>query len=532
MLNHHDLQRLTVLYTCGISILLRRAVMAPRASAWNPRDESDHELLTAFRWEIAQALKLAFTHFDEYDKQNKITFLRNYAVRFPIERLEACTITEFGPPLQRKIRLLMTVLDPLPPELWDNITCFLEGWPKSGGRPLTLQAAETLCAKHFFGPLELKGGKLSMALPKSGDWGNHRKPKGVSKEVTSLMEQPWVKRHEWWDLPGGIFQAVSQVPDCLAARIIRAETAARSAVQVAKTLSLPGPPTDPKRERHSIELMIKEVTNSSHRYCRSTRALATMVVPDDVSVVALEHYMSRVTEDDLRGWCYLTVADMDQFQEEETLRHERRALLKTREQHHVKHSPYRLQPGQTMEDTEEDRVALAPRRPYKVHVRVSRIQMDDVGNGTDYSGADLRGRVAGGRKPLIDQLCARIGTPACYTDEEDGGWEFAGEHAENMHKFGVREPGVEPRSTRLEICHDVALSDVLPSPEERSPPLAGFLSPSDMKLNRRISGFQIDLQWSKSYKVYELYGLRRLPRLPDADYPVVRFTNATPRNPI
>ena len=116
-----------------------------------------------------------------------------------------------------------------------------------------------------------------------------------------------------------------------------------------------------------------------------------------------------------------------------------------------------------------------------------------------------------------------IGTPGTATTLDGA---FVKEYARRADAaLGARVLHEQPRRA-------AALSDVLPSPEERSPPLAGFLSPSDMKLNRRISGFQIDLQWSKSYKVYELYGLRRLPRLPDADYPVVRFTNATPRNPI
>ena len=48
--------------------------------------------------------------------------------------------------------------------------------------------------------------------------------------------------------------------------------------------------TVPVSERHSMELMVKEITNSPHRQSRSTRAIATMVVPDDASVVALEHY--------------------------------------------------------------------------------------------------------------------------------------------------------------------------------------------------------------------------------------------------
>ena len=99
--------------------------------------------------------------------------------------------------------------------------------------------------------------------------------------------------------------------------------------------------------------------------------------------------MSHVA-DSTHGYCYLNIADRDQFEAERKLRRRRTRLLEGREflrprvrgsasgaLHYPLVEPRggKLPPGETEEDSEDDRAALAPCKPYEVHVRVSRIQM-------------------------------------------------------------------------------------------------------------------------------------------------------------
>lgn len=536
--------------------------MAPqkRAAGWQP-EADEATLLGCFRWEIAQSLKLSIVSFEEYNKQNKITFLRNYAAHIPLHKLWHVIVAEFAPPLQQKIAVISRVLDSqLPAELVERVLGYIPGWPQGprvqqGGAsssaaasaavtaatasaaavidvPYTPLALQRLCVSHFFSSLEVKGGKLMVSLPKDHDWSS----KTQDKRVSHLMALPWVQRDAWWNphrhpwrllladerhrlagLPGPL----RPLPDTLVSRIVAIENEV-TPIAVATTLALPAPPANPQTERHSLEIMVKEITHSAHRHSRSTRAFATMVVPDDASVAELDGWMCQL-DPTLASWCYLHVKDMDQKYKEEQLREQRKNLL------------WRANHDQS---TPADAAAEAEHQPWKppwsLTARISRMQMnDDYGwdsdGGFPKTGAERAGGlfrrvpVRGSRAALITEKMAEHEGPTKFPECEDSdSWTFS-------ERFGVLgDLGAEPKSTTLDITDHVAICDVLPMPEERMPLLEEFLV-SD---RRHIFGMHVDMEWSRSEHEYELFALRRLPRLPDADYPVVRRTNSTPRCPL
>ena len=503
--------------------------MPPRRTAgWQPRAD-EATLLRAFRWEVAQALKLAFTSVDEFNKQNKITFLRNYAEHIPLHKLWNAIVNEFAPPLQQTLALIPRVLGSrLPHELVERVLSHLPGVSELGSLP----DARRSCATHFFSQLEVKGGKLMVTLPKDKEWSSKKEDIRVSR----LMAQPWVQRQAWWDEYAfkwclkrrsrlvGRSGPLPQLPDCLAARIVAIESEV-TPVAVATTLGLPCPPADPVTERHSLELMIKLITRSDYRDSRSSRAIATMVVPDDASVAELDGWLSQLDES-LESWCYLTIQDMDVYHEERQLKRDRIS----RQSRASQNRPY-------TEDAETEAAHRPWLPPSKLCLRISRMQMGDYDVGYDSdmaigSGAAAMGSpfrrvpVRGSRAALVAEFMAEYEAPRDFAvDDESSSWTF---RRESLRGTRVDElVDTEPRSTLLDITEHVAICDVLPMPEERAPLMSDLLAD-----DRRIFGFHVDMRWNHSENEYELFALRRLPRLRDEDYPVVRRTNSTPRCPL
>ena len=495
-----------------------------RAADWQPRAD-EATLLRAFRWEVAQALKLAFTSVDEFNKQNKITFLRNYSEHVPLHKLWNAIVNEFAPPLQQKLALVPRVLGSrLPPELVDRVLRFLPGVSELGSLP----DARRSCATHFFSQLEVKGGKLMVTLPKDNDWSSKKEDTRVSR----LMAQPWVQRQAWWDQYAykwclerrsrlvGRSGPLPRLPYCLAARIVAIESEV-TPVGVATTLGLPCPPADPVRERHSLELMIKLITRSDYRDSRSSRAIATMVVPDDASVAELDGWLSQLDES-LESWCYLTIQDMDASFDEHELRRKRVSRQSRARQN---------RPDPEDEEKEAEHRPWLP--PSKLCLRISRMQMGDYDGGYD-SDMDIdssaaamgspfrRVPVRGSRAALVAEFMAEYEAPRNFAEE--GGWVF---RHDSLSDPLADLANAEPRSTLLDITEHVAICDVLPMPEERAPLMSDFLAGDS-----RIFGFHVDMSWNHSGNEYELFALRRLPRLRDEDYPVVRRTNSTPRCPL
>ena len=504
------------------------APRAKRAAGWQPSAD-EATLLRAFRWEVAQALKLAFTSFDEYNQQNKITFLRNYSAHIPLHKLWNAIVTEFAPALQQKLAMAGKVLGSrLPPELVNRVLGFLPGLSEFG----LLPGVRRSCAAHFFSQLEVKSGKLMVTLPKDDDWS----PKSQDARVSRLLNLHWAQHHAWWGaydfkrclaqrrrLAGrpGPFQPS---PDCLAARIAAIEREV-TPIEVATTLGLPCPPADPVRERHSLELMIKEISHSEHRHSRSSRAFATMVVPDDASVAELGGWMHQLDES-LESWCYLTVKDMDAVHEESKLRRDR-----TDRQRRASWG----RPDPEDAATEAEHQPWLP--PSTLCLRISRMEMNDldhggydsdvgIGSGSAAMSSSSAFRtvpVRGSRAALVAEFMAEHEAPRMFPeDDESSSWTFCREWGVPMD-----EADAEPRSTTLDITEHVAICDVLPMPEERAPLLTDFLAG-----NRRFWGFHVDMSWNHSGNEYELFALRRLPRLPDEAYPVVRRANSTPRLPL
>lgn len=498
--------------------------MAPRRTRgeWAAGATTD-ELLLAFKWELAQALKQPFIDCNSnYNQQKKVTFLRDYSEIIPLPLLRNAAIDALAPPAQRKCVAVARALRRLPPELAARVLRFAD-WPMAYGKALSPAQLHDLCKAHFLGALTSRGGKLTMAIPRDGDFPEK------SAAVSAIIDSAWAQRAAWWKLfpprrwagrRGEVVQAPQ--PDCLAERIIAVE-AAVSAVAVARTLTLPAPPTDSRRERHSIELMVKLIYNGEHRTSRSSKAVATMVVPDDASVTELDGWMCEL-DDSLGSWCYLRVTDLEQFDREREERIHRRA------------ADWRRQYGHAVPGDEVERANDEYRPPSSVAARISRIQMGDMGLADVGASSLLQPSsapfktcaVLGSRKALLDHLCEEHGAPTKYPRHEDvSSWTFEHEDSPPFASADSVPVSAGYRSTVLDICEHVALADVLPMPEERTPLLRTYYSEGS-----RIQGLRTEIDWSRSANAYELFGLRRLPRLPDAEYPKIRRVSTVPRNPL
>ena len=521
----------------------QRGRAAGRAPRWNPSATED-TLVRAFSWELAQALKPAFFLNPDinFNQLQKVTFLRDYTEKVPLARLRSAAIDGFAPPAQRLCVVLARLLSRLPPELGVHVLDYVPGWPKVAGQALPPARLHSLCAAHFLGPLARKAGKLTMGLPKDGAFKPPASgPRSEAAAATEMMQSAMAQRQAWWNKhPTRSFQsrraggtqsaeeAVATYPDCLAERIIAAE-AAITARAVALALALPAPPANPANERHSLELMVKLIYDGPHRDCRSSRAFATMLVPDDASITALGGWM-RELDDERRGYCYFSVEDKDAYHAESWRREERRKI----DQRHPMHP---LLPGE--EELREHDKSESRLPPYRITVRISRIEMQDLEGGyaSDDSGYGYgvvthghfpRARVFGSREALVDAQCAAYGQPTEYPRcDDNGSWTFAHEH----HLWGRREPPAEVsapyRSTVLDITHHVAIADVVPTPEDRNPTLVDYYS-----CDQCIFGLETELEWTGSRNHYEIFALRRLPQLADEQYPLIRTVNAVPRTAV
>ena len=114
---------LLVLSSCDVI----NPALAPRrtAGAW-AGDATRDDLLLAFRWELAQALKQPLIECGgNYNQQRKVTFLRDYSEKIPLALLRMAAIDAFTPPAQRECVAVARVLRRLPPELAAHVpfTC-------------------------------------------------------------------------------------------------------------------------------------------------------------------------------------------------------------------------------------------------------------------------------------------------------------------------------------------------------------------------------------------------------------------------
>ena len=175
--------------------------MPPRRAAKWDSTAPEETLIRAFCWEISQAFKPAFLyHLNvNYNQLVKMTFLRNYTEKVPLARLRQAAIDGFAPPAQRLCIVLARVLMawPLPPEIGQRVLDFLPGWPTG----LTPREVHRLCAMHFLGPLTRKAGKLTMTLPKDGDFTPPATgPRSQTAAATAMMQSALAQRAQWWNI--------------------------------------------------------------------------------------------------------------------------------------------------------------------------------------------------------------------------------------------------------------------------------------------------------------------------------------------
>ena len=80
--------------------------------------------------------------------------------------------------------------------------------------------------------------------------------------------------------------------------------------------------------------------------------------------------------------------------------------------------------------------------------------------------------------------------------------------------------------TSVDVMFDCAVADVLPLPEERWPSLQSYLE-NELKF---VHSVDAKMEWNHSRHEFECFALRRLPRLPDEVYPVVKRVSSMPNN--
>mmetsp|Transcript_14108 Transcript_14108/g.17574 ORF Transcript_14108/g.17574 Transcript_14108/m.17574 type:complete len:553 (+) Transcript_14108:3-1661(+) len=441
---------------------------------------SKDALLSLFLWETSQAFKSHFSS-GKYKYMKKISYRCNYASRLSLEVLTRASRERFAPPLQHYklcLDVALSKLDGLS-DLQDMIFEFAHlpttnNWPIKAFLGLPTQLAQSLAKKkrnEFI---------LQISLPKP--------VLETTTQTRCIPHSIWEKQRLWW-------ADFLQKDRSLARNIAKCETVISNNMAF-QNLAYPLLRLDPKIDLslpHSLELLVRQ----------NDAFIGTMIIPNDASLSELQHWLQYDIGSNLRhshgrsfyGWCYLNLNGK------------------------IIHRNHTFE---------------------RITVRMSRLhdydrQYRSYNNWTDLSDEDSKQetKIFSTRKALLDFLHARADErdlkPVELSDCEPPEYKIY-ESTRGLYFSSIRPDIPKITSLFLELCVDCAVADLIPTPEEIDPPMNTIInewwknSPTEGSTLATCGTFD----WSKTSEELSVAIIRRMPRLPDDSYPIIKFSNVTP----
>ena len=485
---------------------------APRARRAEPEPTAGRStLIRCFLWELAQALKESYCVDNNYNMRQKHTFAINYAKHVPLRALQLAALEAFAPPTQRVMSQLRQIFarHDIPDELSGPLLEALD---------LPAASLDDVCSKvapWFLGELQEVAGKLTIGLPKDGD--KVSKDKDTNKLVHAFdnYRQGLLREGCFWRQyldcdeegasPPGEWTGVNWP---LARRIMAAERGL-TPTTISEHLGLPRIPQ--KDEPHSLELLIRLVKRGGWGQSDTRSVVATMVVPHDVSCCDLDAWMCELDDFEgvSRGFSYLNVRYMGMHH---------RSTGERLPDHHKE-----------LCGVTEQEAAL----PLSLCVRVWAIMAGECGSYGYDSGAyyDSAGEDSGGEEALVEEVspagftkCAVLGSREALTRKAVARVLADEDLFDGDPCYRPEQGGGPPKN--IDVKFHAAVADVLPLPEEVRPTMEEFAAnPSRYSCG---NNWTAEMEWSKMYNQFEASAVRRLPRLPDEQYPVITKIRSVP----
>ncbi|KAG8464534.1 hypothetical protein KFE25_009902 [Diacronema lutheri] len=462
---------------------------------WVPADVCKADLLAAYTWELAQALKQPLVqpfHFQAATDRStapKHAFARNYAKVLSIGELDAAA-RHFRPPVQQMLDALGAVLRDVPQQVV----------------PVILRAAGLIPADSWIGLSELRDifapvcllppevgsdGKLRIALPKDAG----ARPKGKDGALLVETVDRWRMRapSKAWAVDS-IPRAGERPP--LGTRLIypillaEARLTQRAAERILGLESV-----DPTRP-HLLEIMVRARTAErvgldGGVLLSRTRALCMLTVAHDAPVsvlakaVASEHFTDAFTtsgrkkrresatvddeHDEPRAWTTLVVVDK---------------------------SPYAMvrdELGHVADLVISDHDRARALRSCFGHYASSRFALTEV---RVHLAACERTGQRDARPELLGSLSALVSQRV-----------HAALDAHNVDSLASCEEagGAETGAVRLDVRLDCALADLLPRVDERAPPMRAYLREGS---ERRCLAVTLHSTWGDEADIFVLRRVR------------------------